>query len=155
MTIVLLFLLSLTVACGTTKQDVQSILVKKILTECSEEKMECAIEIADAMPFSWDTLYVFRPGLLDVEVSRMVGKDVSFSEESSYKYVFLMEGSIVRTEEHHVRDFDNVPDGLVRFSTTDSEDRFALVNPNSKLAVRIDRRRSGTSFYLTCSSCSK
>jgi hypothetical protein len=151
MKLVFLLLVSLAIGCGTREPDAQSILVKKILAECSEGK-GCKIAIGAAMPFAWDKLYVFRPGLLDADILESAGIKVDFSEEFSYKYVFIKGNNIVRTEEHHISDFDRPPNGLVRFGTTDAENKFALLGPDSEFEVRIDRRNSGTNFYLTCTN---
>ena len=152
MKLLLLCLLFFTASCGAHKPDVQSILVKRILSECSE-RQECEIQISDAMPFSWDKLYFFRFGTLDADITKMIETDVSFAEESSYKYIFVKNGQVVRTEEHRVVDLDNVPDGLIRFGTTDPTGMFALIEPASRLRVTFDRRTSGTSFYLMCTDC--
>lgn len=140
------------ISCSASKTDAQSIFVKKVLSECSD-RSECEIEISDAMPFSWDRLYVFRLGVLDVEINKLIRTEVSFAEESSYKYVFMNRGQVVRTEEHHVPDPDMVPNGLIRFATTDPDGKYALIEPTSRIRITIDRRSSGTSFILTCTNC--
>ena len=137
---------------GASRSNAQSILVKRILSECSY-RSECEIKISDAMPFSWDRLYVFGIGTLDVDINEMIKTEVSFAEESSYKYVFMKRGEVILTEEHHVPDPDMVPDGLIRFATTDPDRKYALVQPTSNLRVTIDRRNSGTSYILTCTDC--
>lgn len=153
MKFILLFLFVITVNCGDNTLDVQSQIVKRIEQNCTE-RVGCVFEMLGTTPFAWDKLYVFRPGLLDVEITKIIGKEVSFRGEFSNKYVFLKDDKIVYTEEHYIN-ADRFEDGTVMFGTTDKYDRFALIDESSKFDVRIDRRQSGTTYYLTCTTCEK
>lgn len=149
-------LLLLVIASGCSREvlpDNQSLITQRIASKCGAETT-CEVDLNDLLPFSWDRLYVFRPGLTPGEVRKLIGLDVTFKEEFSYKYVFLSEGRVVRTEEHRIDDFDRLPDGLVLFLQTDATGKFALVEPRSRLAASINRRKAGTNYFLKCTDCS-
>lgn len=151
MNYLIFFLLFITVNCSVSKPSVQTLIAEKIERICSA-RVGCEIEMPDTISFPWDKLYVFQPGILDVEIEGMIGKKVVFSEEFSNKYVFLLDNKVVYTEEHHIN-FDRFADGTVMFGANDEARKFASIDRSSRFEVRIDRRGSRTTFYLTCANC--
>jgi len=137
--------------CGHGPNDVQRRIVDKIEETCGNQ-WQCSLDMSGTTTFDWDTFYFFRSGLVSSEISEMINTKVDFSEEFSYKYVFLLDGQVVHTEEH-LSSFDGPPPGTISMLSTDQNGYFALIKKDSLLNARIDRRRSGTTYYLTCSNC--
>ena len=119
--LVILFAVFMTLSCES--QTAQSLFAERVTETCGE-RWQCVIGIDGITSFEWDNAYIFRPGVLDSEIESIIDKKVKFSEEFSYKYVFLKNNSVIFTEEHFF-DFDYPEDGLVSFATTDDQHRYA------------------------------
>lgn len=152
MNYLLVFLLISSSACIAPKPSVQALIAKDIEQNCTT-RTGCKIKISDDISFSWDKLYVFRPGQISSEINELIGTDIRFSEEFSNKYVFFFKNKVVHTEEHLI-DFDRIADGTVMFSMADAGGKFLVVDGSSLFDVRIDKRNTGTTYYLTCTNCS-
>jgi hypothetical protein len=144
-------LILLLLNCTHTSNNIQQRIATKIEQSCGE-KLECSIDMLHTTDFEWDTFYFFRSGLLSSEISEIIGRKVNFTEEFSNKYIFLRNGEVVYTEEH-LQGSDGPTPGTVSIVTTDANNYFALIKGDSRLNARIDRRKGGNTYYLTCANC--
>lgn len=151
--LVLLFLLIFNADCSVSRPTIQALIADKIERNCTS-RVGCEISMPENIEFSWNKLYVFRPGQLNSEIKEIIGVDVDFSEEFSNKYIFILDNKVVYTEEHRIN-FDKFADGTVMFGMTDESNKFAVIDRSSKFEVRIDERTTGTTYFLNCTNCDK
>src|SRR5829696_7795700 len=99
----LLFLMAVFVAVFSTAceprlssfdEDVNALIRK----QC-EPHAQCEIRLRDATSFDWDEMYVFRPGIVDLEARHFVPVATEFRGEFNRKIVFLKDGKLVRIDE--------------------------------------------------------
>jgi hypothetical protein len=130
--------------------------VNELIDKQCHSNSPCKIKIGEATSFDWDEMYVFRPGIIDVEVQHIV-PGVTFAGEFNRKIAFEKNGKLVRTDEAaSVIEGENTPPGMLFFDENLAGNPDCLrYSRDAEFEVKVQKWHRGDVYFLNCSNCLK
>lgn len=154
-----LFLLICFLFCSCNRKELNNKIINNQIGEYIRKNCQinkpCKIQLKDVTDFSWDKLFVFDMAVESDVISKTLGTEYSSSSPYySYKWFFVKNNQIVRSEEHIIYEIDKpMSAGDVSFVIKDSQKKFRIFDNAVVFDLERHNFHDSEIYSLDCANC--